>query len=58
LLLLKEGEIWLTEPFGNKGKRMPVARQKSGASISGLLLALRGNYQLTETPSGLILRNR
>lgn len=58
LLLLKEGEIWLTEPFGNKGKRMPAARQKTGATPSGILLALRGNYQLTETPSGLILRNR
>ena len=58
LILSNAGETWLTEPFGNTGIRMPSARKKTGGVPRGHLLALRGNYQLTETPTGLILRNR
>jgi len=58
LLLLNQGEAWLSEPFNSKGKRGPAVREKTGVKTEGKLLAIRGNKHLTETEGGLILQTR
>jgi hypothetical protein len=57
LIMLNNGEIWLTEAFKNQ-KKVPSVRQKTTNKPTGNLLALRGNYQLTQTSTGLILQTR
>ena len=57
LLLLKMGEVWMSESINSKGKRVPAIREKTGINPQGKLLALRGNKQLTEPEAGLILQS-
>ncbi|MFN4913719.1 MAG: hypothetical protein ACK5FT_00210 [Sphingomonadales bacterium] len=58
LLLLNNGELLLTESFRSAKKKMPPVRRKIETTAQGNMLALRGNYQLTETASALILQTR
>lgn len=58
LLLIKNGELLLTEPFKSAKKRVPPLRQKIETIGQVNILASRGNHQLTESPSGLILQTR